>query len=158
MDGKKIKVISQVDGTVGVFLQNLGFSREWTVKGQVVTFPAEIMEEAMYDPGFKNMVESGVLYIQDPQTAKDLGLEDEDAKIPTRYKRYTETELKRLIVSAPIEEFLETLEVLPEEQGRELCDWAITLRLRDDKKIEALENRFHVNIDKGIYRDKASQE
>ena len=28
----------------------------------------------------------------------------------------------------------------------------------DDKKIEALENRFHVNIDKGIYRDKASQE
>ena len=50
------------------------------------------------------------------------------------------------------------MKVLPEEQGRELCDWAITLRLRDDKKIEALENRFHVNIDKGIYRDKASQE
>ena len=42
-------------------------------------------------------------------------IEVEDAKIPTRYKRYTEVELKRLIVSAPIEEFLETLKVLPEE-------------------------------------------
>ena len=158
MDGKKIKVISQVDGTVGVFLQNLGFSREWTVKGQVVTFPSEIMEEAMYDPGFKNMIDSGVLYIQDLQTAKDLGLEDEDATEPIRYKRYTDVELKKLIVAAPIEEFIEAVNTIPEEQGRELCDWAITLRLRDEKKIEALENRFHVNIDKGIYRDKASQE
>lgn len=158
MDGKKIKVISQVDGTVGVFLRNLNFSREWTVKGQVVMFPSEIMEEAMYDPGFKNMVDRGVLYIQDLQTAKDLGLEDEDAKVPTRYKRYTEVELKKLIVSASAEDFVKALATIPEEQGRELCDWAITLRLRDDVKIKALEDRYHINIDKGIYRDKASQE
>jgi hypothetical protein len=63
MDGKKIKVISQVDGTVGVQLPNLNFSREWLTKGQVVMFPSEIMEEAMYDPGFKSMIDQGILYI-----------------------------------------------------------------------------------------------
>jgi hypothetical protein len=47
---------------------------------------------------------------------------------------------------------------MPQEQGRELCDWAITLRLRDPDKIDLLSKQYHVDIDKGIYRDKLSQE
>lgn len=158
MDGKKIKVISQVDGTVGVQLPNLNFSREWLTKGQVVMFPSEIMEEAMYDPGFKSMIDQGILYIQDLQTAKDLGLEDAAATTPTKYIRYTEADLKQLILKASVEEFKAALEKMPQEQGRELCDWAITLRLRDPDKIDLLSKQYHVDIDKGIYRDKLSQE
>lgn len=157
MDGK-VKVISQADGMVGVYLKNLNFSREWMAKGQVVTFPKDVLEEAMFDPGFKSMIEQGILFIDDLAAAKDLGLEDEEAEVPTRYRTYSNEELKALVTRATFDEFLTAMETLPAEQVRELCDWAITLRMRSADKIAYLKEHFHFDVDKGIYLDNQAKE
>lgn len=159
MDGKKkVKIISQVSGRVGLYLPNLHFQRDLVAKGQFVTIDREILEEAMFDPGFKNMVDTGIIYIDDLETAKELGLEDADAKVPTQYKRYTEYEIKKLVNDASAEELREAILNMPKEQQRELCDWTITLRMRDIEKVAVIKELLNLDVDKGIYLDKLSQE
>lgn len=159
MDGNmKVKIVSQVNGNVGIYLPNLKFSRDLVTKGQFVMMPSDILEEAMFDPGFRNMVETGVIYIDNLEAAKELGLEEEDAEEPTRYKRFTEFEIKRLVNSASAEELREALENMPKEQRRELGDWAITLRMRDSEKVAIVKEFLNLDVDKGIYLDKLSQE
>lgn len=159
MDGNtKVKIVSQVNGNVGIYLPNLKFQRNLQTRGQFVMMDAETLEEAMFDPGFKNMVDTGIIYIDNLEAAKHLGLEDEDAKEPTRYKRYTEVELKKLVDSASADELREALEAMPKEQQRELGDWAITLRMRDVKKIKILKEYLNLDVDKGIYLDSLSRE
>lgn len=53
----KVKVSSQVDATVGLSLANRNFKREWTKRGQAMSIPFEIIEEAIFDNGFKNMLD-----------------------------------------------------------------------------------------------------
>ena len=159
MDGKeKIKVISQVNALVGVSLPNWHFQREWTKKGQSTLIPYEILEEAMFDNGFKNMIEQGVLYIDNIQAAKELGLEVEDAVEPTNYKKYTDEELKRLINVASVKDFQSALEVMPSEQKKELYDWAVTLRMREPEKVKLMKQALGLDVDKAIYMDVLSKE
>jgi hypothetical protein len=93
----------------------LKFSRDLVTKGQFVVMPGDMLEEAMFDPGFRSMVETGIIYIDNLEAAKELGLEEEDAEEPTRYKRFTEFEIKRLVNSASAEELREALENMPKE-------------------------------------------
>ena len=155
---KKIKVISQIDGHVGVYLPNLNFSREWLAKGQIVNIPYEILEEAMFDPGFKNMIDLGILFIDDLDSAKELGLEDETVEVATNYKSYNELELKNLINKASNEDFETELKKMPKEFSHQLAEWAITLRLRDDTKIQLLKKYTGIDIDKGINLSKALED
>ena len=159
MDGNmKVKIVSQVNGNVGIYLPNLKFSRDLVTKGQFVVMPGDMLEEAMFDPGFRSMVETGVIYIDSLEAAKELGLEEEDAEEPTRYKRFTEFEIKRLVNSASAEELREALEIMPKEQQRELGDWAITLRMRDSEKVAIVKEFLNLDVDKGIYLESLSQE
>lgn len=158
MNDKKIKIINQVNGLVGVSLPNLNFTREWLTKGQIVTMPYDILEEAMFDPGFKNMIDQGILYIDDLEAAKSLGYEDEEVKVPTKYQRFTEQKLKDLILNSSFENFEKTFKKIPSEQRQELCDWAVTLRLRDPQKIAFLKENMNFDVDRGIYLDKLAQE
>ena len=159
MDGNtKVKIVSQVNGNVGIYLPNLKFQRNLQTRGQFVMMDAETLEEAMFDPGFKNMVDTGIIYIDNLEAAKQLGLEDEDAEEPTRYKRFTEFEIKRLVNSASAEELREALENMPKEQQRELGDWAITLRMRDSEKVAIVKEFLNLDVDKGIYLESLSQE
>lgn len=159
MDGKdKIKIVSQVNGNVGIYLPNLKFQRDLVTKGQFVMMDRDVLEEAMFDPGFKNMVEAGIIYIDNLQAAKELGLEDDDAEEPTRYRSYTELEIKKLVNSATAAELREAMEKMPKEQQRELGDWAITLRMRDKEKVDIVKEFLNLDVDKGIYLDAMSQE
>ena len=79
----KVKVISTVKNKVVVTSADLHFSRTWQKAGAVVTIPRETLDELMYDIGFANMIKEGILYIEDMEVKKDIGIEPEDAETPT---------------------------------------------------------------------------
>ena len=96
----KIKIVSTVGNRVIVEVPELRFSRTWPMAGSSVSVDKEVLEDLMYDIGFRNMIESGMLYIQDMETKKELGLEPEDAVEPVNIivlsdkdKKYYLTEL-----------------------------------------------------------------
>jgi len=79
----KIKVISQYNGRCGIDNADLHISRRWPARGSHVMFDKEVLEELMYDPSFRNMIEEGYLYIEDLDFKKELGIEEEDATVST---------------------------------------------------------------------------
>ena len=93
MEGnEKIKVTSHVNGTVGVSLTSRSFRREWRAKNQSIVIPYEVLEEAIYDPGFRNMIDQGILSIDNLEAAIELGLEPDGVTKPVNHVVYDDTE------------------------------------------------------------------
>ena len=113
---EKVKVISMVDGRIGVNSAELRYSRQWLQKGSAVLIERDTLEELMYDTGFRYMIETGMLYIEDLQTKKDLGLEPEDAVEPVNIKPLTDKEMRTYMVSMPLATFKEKIAELKYEQ------------------------------------------
>lgn len=131
---EKVKVISMVDGRIGVNSAELRYSRQWLQKGSTVQIEKNILEELMYDTGFRYMIETGMLYIEDLQTKKDLGLEPEDATEPVNIKPLTDKEMRQYMVSMPFATFKEKIAELKYEQIQNIADFAIKNRLADFDK------------------------
>lgn len=104
----KIKVISAVNHRCGIDNADLHISRVWPGMGSVITFTKEQIEELMFDPAFKNMVTEGMLYIDDMEVKKEIGIEPEDAEKPTIILMDEKT-LERFWKNMPLSQFkLET--------------------------------------------------
>lgn len=68
---EKIKVISKHQGSISVNIPDLRFKREWPNKGASVPIEKETLEEMMYDSGFKYMIDTGMLYIEDLEVKRN---------------------------------------------------------------------------------------
>lgn len=123
----KVKVISTAKATVGITLPEYKFSRTWAKKGAQVLIDKELLEEAMYQPGVKYLFEQGLLYIEDMEVKKELGLEPIDAEEPTEIVIPDSKMVKRLLTVAPVSELKVALEKLPTEQVKEFAQQAIEL-------------------------------
>lgn len=121
---EKVKVISAFDGRFGIDNADLRISRRWPARGSFVIFDKEIVEELMYDPSFKNGIESGDLYIEDMEIKKELGIEPPDAKEPTIIY-LGEKELDRFWKTMPLAQFKVEVKKLTKEQIQSLADYAI---------------------------------
>lgn len=158
MDGNtKIKVTSRVNGTVGVSLASRAFQREWRAKGQAIQIPFEVLEEAIYDPGFKNMIDQGILTIDNLEAAIELGLEPDEAQKPVNHPVYEDTELRRLLLAATINEFEEALKKMPVEPKRALAEMAITLKIRDGNKMALIKKYQNIDVSKAIFLEQSME-
>lgn len=135
---EKIKIISKHNGPVTVVMPELRFSREWMNKGASVSVEKETLEELLYDNGFRYMIDTGMLYIEDLEIKKELGLEPEDAKEPVNIILLTDAEKKRMMTVLPLIEFKAKLKTLGYEQLQDLADYAIENELGDYQKSEAI--------------------
>ena len=77
-----VKVINTLNHAVGVYIPELNFKRTWAKRGAIIKIDTDKLEEMMYDPGFNYMLEQGVLYVEDMEVKKELGLEPETATEP----------------------------------------------------------------------------
>lgn len=134
----KVKVTNMVNSPVSVAYPELAFRREWPSKGASVFIESDMVEQLMYQIGFKNMIDAGVLYIEDMETKKELGLEPEDAKEPVNIIVLTDKERRQYMVSYPLEKFKTSVAKLSEAQVLELVDYAIKNKLMDYDKCEYL--------------------
>ena len=120
----KVKVISQYNGRCGIDNSDLRISRRWPARGSYVTIDKEILEELMYDPAFKNMIEEGYLYIEDLELKKELGIEPEEATTSTIIN-LTDKELDRYWKIMPLSQFKVEAKQLTKVQLDSLADYAI---------------------------------
>ena len=82
MENKKVMIENCVNHEVGIVLPELGIRRTWERKGAKKSIDLSLLREAMYEPGVEYMFTSGMLYIDDLEVKKELGLEPEDATAP----------------------------------------------------------------------------
>ena len=135
---EKIRVISKHQGPISVNIPDLRFKREWPNKGASVLIEKETLEEMMYDNGFKYMIDTGMLYIEDLEVKKELGLEPEDATEPVNIIVLSDNDMKRMMTAMPQFEFDAKLKTLNYEQMLALADFAIKNELGDFGKCDAI--------------------
>ena len=135
---ENISVISKHQGPISVNIPDLSFKREWPNKGASVLIEKETLEEMMYDSGFKYMIDTGMLYIEDLEVKKELGLEPEDATEPVNIIVLNDNDMKRMMTAMPQFEFDAKLKTLNYEQMLALADFAIKNELGDFGKCDAI--------------------
>lgn len=154
----KICVVSTVNGNIGITVPQLNFRKDWARKGAKVLIPKEILEEALYDPGVEYMFNNGMLYIEDLEVKKSLGLEPEDAKEPENIIVLNDKQMKRYLTVAPKRELRAVLEKLSHEQRKNLVDFAIENNITDMEVSEILEKATGINILSAIILKKKQEE
>lgn len=146
----KVKVINMVNHVVHVGSDDLKFSRTWPRKDAAIMIEREILDELMYDPGFEYMIRTGILYIEDMDVKKDLGLEPEDATEPENIIVLNDAQRKDLMIKTPVKEFKEKVEKLGKEQQLALVQYAIDHRYGDFDKSKILKDLTNRDIVKAI--------
>lgn len=155
---EKICVVSTVNGNIGINLPHLNYRKDWPRKGAKVMIKKEILEEALYDPGVEYMLNNGMLYIEDLEAKKALGLEPEDADEPENIIVLTEKQMKRYLTVAPARELKEVLSKLSPEQRKNFVDFAIDNNITAVDKCEMLQEATGVDVLNAIILKRKQEE
>ena len=126
--------------------------------GAVVSVERSLLEDMMYDIGFKNMINMGMLYIEDMTAKKKLGIEPEDATEPVNVIVLSDIEKKKYLKDYSTEKFKENIKKLSREQILDLADYAIEHKIADFDKAEVITKLCGKDIIQGIKMAKANKE
>lgn len=132
----KINVKSLAIGEVSVFQPSIPFKASWPSKGSTRQIDEEVLEQLMYIPGFEYMINNGILYIEDMDAKKKLGIEPEDATAPVNVIVLTDADKRKYMVNYDFNKFKEQVKKLGYEQVRDLAEFAIQNKLTDFEKSE----------------------
>ena len=138
MSQRMVTVKSGVVGTVSVVYPQYGLNRKWNKMGQPMQIPFETLQQCLWENGFDRMIRSGVLYIDDMQDKKDLGLEPSDAESPVNIIIFTEKDMEMLLKNIPFEVFKKRVLEAPKLQVDNLIDYAIEHEIVDMEKVSFL--------------------
>ena len=158
MEKEMVTVISTVNGVVGIYLPDLRFKKEWTRKGQKQKIDKELLQDIMYDPGSEYMFRTGMLYIEDMDIKKEIGLEPEDATEPVNIIVLDEKQLNRYLTVMPLHEFKENVKKLSIEQAKNLVDYAVQKESITFDKAEFLEKITGLNAMSMIQLNRKNKE
>ena len=142
----KVLVKSTVNGAVTIDLPELRFNRTWAQRGSKIMVDKQILQEALYDLGTEYLFKTGILYIDDLDVKKELGLEPEDAEKPQNIIVYDEKEMNRLLTTAQNWELEEALKKVSHEQVQAFVDYAVEHEIPDINKCGILEKISGVNV------------
>ena len=158
MEKEMVTVISTVNGVVGIYLPDLRFKKEWTRKGQKQKIDKELLQDIMYDPGSEYMFRTGMLYIEDMDIKKEIGLEPEEAIEPVNIIVLDEKQLNRYLTVMPLHEFKENVKKLSIEQAKNLVDYAVQKETITFDKAEFLEKVTGLNAMSMIQLNRKNKE
>ena len=158
MEKEMVTVISTVNGVVGIYLPDLRFKKEWTRKGQKQKIDKELLEDIMYDPGSEYMFRTGLIYIEDMDIKKEIGLEPEEATEPVNIIVLDEKQLNRYLTVMPLHEFKENVKKLSIEQAKNLVDYAVQKETITFDKAEFLEKVTGLNAMSMIQLNRKNKE
>lgn len=158
MEKEMVTVISTVNGVVGIYLPDLRFKKEWTRKGQRQKIDRDLLQDIMYDPGSEYMFRTGMLYIEDMNIKKEIGLEPEEATEPVNIIILDEQQLHRYLTVMPLHEFKENVKKLSIEQAKNLVDYAVQKETITFDKAEFLEKITGLNAMSMIQLNRKNKE
>jgi hypothetical protein len=154
----KVKVTSTTVGEVSVFDPSIPFRASWPNKGSTRSIEEETLEQLRYFPGFEYMIEHGMLYIEDMEAKKKLGIEPEDATEPVNVIVLSDVDKNKYMKVYSIEKFKTEVKKLSREQIVDLADYAIENKIADFEKSEVLEKLCGKNIIRGIQLARQNKE
>ena len=134
----KVKLISKVSHSVYIEDPQLNIRHTFNGIGTSFAVEKEDLEQMLYDPGIAYMVENGILYIEDMEVKKELGLEPEDATEPVNIIVLSDNDRRRYMTVMPLFEFKEAIKKLSFEQIQQLADYAVANKLTDFEKVEII--------------------
>ena len=158
MEKEMVTVISTVNGVVGIYLPDLRFKKEWMRKGQRQKIDKDLLQDIMYDPGSEYMFRTGMLYIEDMDIKKEIGLEPEEATEPVNIIILDEQQLHRYLTVMPLHEFKENVKKLSIEQAKNLVDYAVQKETITFDKAEFLEKITGLNAMSMIQLNRKNKE
>ena len=158
MEKEMVTVISTVNGVLGIYLPDLRFKKEWTRKGQRQKIDKDLLQDIMYDPGSEYMFRTGMLYIEDMDIKKEIGLEPEEATEPVNIIVLDEKQLNRYLTVMPLHEFKENVKKLSIEQAKNLVDYAVQKETITFDKAEFLEKVTGLNAMSMIQLNRKNKE
>ena len=154
----KVKITSTTKGEVSIVDASIPVRVSWPDRGTTREIEEEKLEQLMYDQGFKYMIDSGMLYIEDMGAKKKLGIEPEDAVEPVNVIVLTDIEKKKYLKDYSVEKFKENIKKLSREQVLDLADYAIEHKIADFDKAEIIAKICGKDIIQGIKLAKANKE
>jgi uncharacterized protein Smg (DUF494 family) len=154
----KIKVISTLKNRVTVDVPDIRFSRTWPTAGASVNIDKDTLEELMYDAGFANMIKMGILFIEDMDFKKEIGLEPEDATEPVNLILLNDKEKKYYLTGLSLVGFKDKLKKLSKNQIEELADYAIQNKLVDIEKCKIIKEACGRDVVRAIQLLEADKE
>ena len=154
----KVNVTSTVIGEVSVFQPSIPFRMSWPAKGSTRAIEEEIIEQLLYTPGFKRMIDAGVLYIEDMDAKKKLGIEPEDATEPVNVIVLKDIDKNKYMRAYTVAQFKDAIKKLSHDQLIDLADFAIENKIADFEKSDILEKACGKNIIRGIQLAKQNKE
>lgn len=134
----KVRIVSTIKHKIIVNVPDIRFSRTWPSAGSAVNVDKEMLEDLMYDPGFANMIQMGMLYIEDLETKKELGLEPEEATEPVNIIVLSDKDKRNYWTTLSLVGFKDKVKKLSRPQLEELADYAIDNKLVDIDKCKVL--------------------
>lgn len=153
----KIKVISQTKGLLSIALPYIPFKAQWRTSGAVVEIEQSTLEQIMFEPGVKYMFDEGMLYIEDMEAKKELGIEPEDAKEPVNVIILNDKQRRQYWVNLSLNDFKKKVDALPREQIELLADYAIDNKLVDVDKCDFMQQKCGRDIMEAIKLNKADE-
>lgn len=140
---KTIKVINKFNGIVGYQVPELGVNRTFYPKEQK-NIKFDELEKLSYLPGGESILRN---YLE---------ITDEDALLtlfnatPEPEYHYSEEDVKTLLLSGSLDQFLDCLDFAPPVILDMIKDMAVNLPLNDMAKREAIKNKMGFDVTKAI--------
>ena len=132
----KVTVISNNYSEVIINIPELHLNRVWEKKGAKKMIDFDQLQEAFYDPGVEYMFTHGILYIEDMEVKKLLGLEPDDATEPENIIILSDDQKERYLKRLPLADFKIAFAKLSREEQIALAQYAV-------------ENHIDTGLDKG---------
>ena len=127
-------VKNMVNAQVGVKDATTGMLRRWNKRGHCVQIPFDVMEQLMWQDGFRRMIENGILYIESLQDKIDLGIEPYGTDKPVNIIVLSDKRMEELMTTTPLDVFKTEIQQLPRVQVDNLIEYAITNKKVDSAK------------------------
>lgn len=140
---KKIKVINKDNGVVGYIVPDLGIHRNF-YPGECKDITYEELEKLSYLPG-GDIILKELLEITDEQAVIELFSKESEPEY-----HYTKDDVKQLLTTGTLDQFLDCLDFAPEVVKDMIKDLAVDLPLNDIAKREAILSKTGFDVTKAI--------
>lgn len=157
-DKNKVTLISMCKQPITLSFPELRITRTFPRKGSKISFDKNAFSEMVYDSGLTYMLENGMLYIEDMEVKKEIGLEPEDADEPQNIKILTNEEMKRYLTVLPANELQTKIKSLKREQIEALVDFAIENEYSDYSHCEVIKKLTGRDIIRAIQLNHQAKE
>ena len=115
-----------------------------------------MLREAIFNPGVSYLFEKGILYIEDLDFKKEIGLEPYDAAKET-IVLLEDKMIERMLTNMPIAEFRAEFKKLTDIQMKEVAQYAVDHAMIDMNKAEIMKSLCGMDVLK-IYNLKKQNE